>query len=134
MSGTMIAAHKAGIPVFVTGGIGGVHRGGENSKKIKTFYFIYVATVLFNSIFFLFPSLSCSNCLFRKVIIPLDHTVVVFSPVSPFQKLQNIPLEHWPVVKRVGVLPYPLLARGYMDIICWCNRSGRYLSHLVMAE
>lgn len=39
VSGTMIAAHKAGIPVFVTGGIGGVHRGGENSKKINTFYF-----------------------------------------------------------------------------------------------
>lgn len=30
VSGTMIAAHKAGIPVFVTGGIGGVHRDGEN--------------------------------------------------------------------------------------------------------
>lgn len=32
MSGTMIAAYKAGIPIFVTGGIGGVHRNGENSK------------------------------------------------------------------------------------------------------
>lgn len=32
MSATMIAAHRAGIPVFVTGGIGGVHRDGENSK------------------------------------------------------------------------------------------------------
>lgn len=39
VSGTMIAAHKAGICVFVTGGIGGVHRGGENSKKVDTFYF-----------------------------------------------------------------------------------------------
>lgn len=29
----MIAAHRAGIPVFVTGGIGGVHRDGENSKQ-----------------------------------------------------------------------------------------------------
>lgn len=29
----MIAAHRAGIPVFVTGGIGGVHKDGENSKK-----------------------------------------------------------------------------------------------------
>ncbi|OXB70332.1 UNVERIFIED_CONTAM: hypothetical protein H355_002210 [Colinus virginianus] len=38
VSGTMIAAHKAGIPVFVTGGIGGVHRGGENSKKINAYY------------------------------------------------------------------------------------------------
>lgn len=32
VSATMIAAHRAGIPVFVTGGIGGVHRNGENSK------------------------------------------------------------------------------------------------------
>lgn len=32
VSATMIAAHQAGVPVFVTGGIGGVHRDGENSK------------------------------------------------------------------------------------------------------
>ncbi|XP_026222095.1 pseudouridine-metabolizing bifunctional protein C1861.05-like isoform X2 [Anabas testudineus] len=31
----MIAAHQAGIPVFVTGGIGGVHRDGENSLDIS---------------------------------------------------------------------------------------------------
>uniref|UniRef100_A0A8D3DUC4 Zgc:136858 n=1 Tax=Scophthalmus maximus TaxID=52904 RepID=A0A8D3DUC4_SCOMX len=31
----MIAAHRAGIPVFVTGGIGGVHRDGENSLDIS---------------------------------------------------------------------------------------------------
>lgn len=37
VSGTMIAAHSAGIPVFVTGGIGGVHRDGENSKKPQAF-------------------------------------------------------------------------------------------------
>ncbi|XP_063052293.1 uncharacterized protein zgc:136858 [Engraulis encrasicolus] len=35
VSGTMIAAHKAGIPVFVTGGIGGVHRDGENTLDIS---------------------------------------------------------------------------------------------------
>ena len=29
VSSTMLLAHKAGIAVFVTGGIGGVHRGGE---------------------------------------------------------------------------------------------------------
>ncbi|XP_061494776.1 uncharacterized protein LOC133390349 isoform X2 [Rhineura floridana] len=29
VAGTMTVAHKARIPVFVTGGIGGVHRGGE---------------------------------------------------------------------------------------------------------
>lgn len=32
MSATMLCAHQVGIPVFVTGGIGGVHREGENSK------------------------------------------------------------------------------------------------------
>ncbi|TRY56110.1 hypothetical protein DNTS_015242 [Danionella cerebrum] len=35
VSGTMIAAHKAGIPVFVTGGIGGVHRDGENTLDVS---------------------------------------------------------------------------------------------------
>ncbi|XP_035257374.1 pseudouridine-metabolizing bifunctional protein C1861.05 isoform X2 [Anguilla anguilla] len=35
VSGTMIAAHRASIPVFVTGGIGGVHRDGENSMDVS---------------------------------------------------------------------------------------------------
>ncbi|KAG8012781.1 Pseudouridine-metabolizing bifunctional protein C1861.05 [Nibea albiflora] len=35
VSATMIAAHRARIPVFVTGGIGGVHRDGENSLDIS---------------------------------------------------------------------------------------------------
>ncbi|KAM7414898.1 hypothetical protein PAMA_019626 [Pampus argenteus] len=35
VSATMIAAHRAGITVFVTGGIGGVHRDGENSLDIS---------------------------------------------------------------------------------------------------
>ncbi|XP_041343471.1 pseudouridine-metabolizing bifunctional protein C1861.05-like isoform X3 [Pyrgilauda ruficollis] len=35
VSGTMITAHKAGIPVFVTGGIGGVHRDGENTLDVS---------------------------------------------------------------------------------------------------
>ncbi|XP_041254650.1 pseudouridine-metabolizing bifunctional protein C1861.05-like isoform X3 [Onychostruthus taczanowskii] len=35
VSGTMIMAHKAGIPVFVTGGIGGVHRDGENTLDVS---------------------------------------------------------------------------------------------------
>ena len=30
--GTMVAAAKAGIPIFVTGGIGGVHYGAEKSE------------------------------------------------------------------------------------------------------
>ncbi len=33
--GTMIAAEMAGIPILATGGIGGVHRGGENSMDIS---------------------------------------------------------------------------------------------------
>jgi pseudouridylate synthase len=35
VAGTMIAAEMAGICVFATGGIGGVHRGGENSLDIS---------------------------------------------------------------------------------------------------
>lgn len=35
VSATMIAAHRAGIHVFVTGGIGGVHRDGENTLDIS---------------------------------------------------------------------------------------------------
>ncbi|KAE8350485.1 Indigoidine synthase A like protein-domain-containing protein [Aspergillus coremiiformis] len=35
VSGTMILAHLAGIRVFGTGGLGGVHRGGENSMDIS---------------------------------------------------------------------------------------------------
>lgn len=35
VSATMIAAHRASIPVFVTGGIGGVHRDGQNSEQTR---------------------------------------------------------------------------------------------------
>uniref|UniRef100_S4RLC5 Zgc:136858 n=1 Tax=Petromyzon marinus TaxID=7757 RepID=S4RLC5_PETMA len=35
VSGTMVAAHKAGIHVFVTGGIGGVHRDVQSSLDIS---------------------------------------------------------------------------------------------------
>lgn len=35
VAGTMIAAHLAGIRIFVTGGIGGVHRGAETSFDIS---------------------------------------------------------------------------------------------------
>lgn len=35
VAATMICAHLAGIPVFATGGIGGVHRGAENSFDIS---------------------------------------------------------------------------------------------------
>ncbi|KIW24475.1 uncharacterized protein PV07_10186 [Cladophialophora immunda] len=35
IAGTMILAHLAGIKVFATGGLGGVHRGGENSMDIS---------------------------------------------------------------------------------------------------
>ncbi|XP_071855180.1 uncharacterized protein [Apostichopus japonicus] len=36
VSATMFAADVAGIPIFVTGGIGGVHRGGETSLDISS--------------------------------------------------------------------------------------------------
>jgi pseudouridine-5'-phosphate glycosidase len=35
VSATMIAAHLAGIGIFATGGIGGVHRGGQSSMDIS---------------------------------------------------------------------------------------------------
>ncbi|XP_066580343.1 uncharacterized protein LOC136771750 isoform X2 [Amia ocellicauda] len=35
VSATMIAAHRAGIPVFVTGGVGGVHRGGQTTMDVS---------------------------------------------------------------------------------------------------
>jgi pseudouridylate synthase len=36
VSATMIAAHRSGIRLFATGGIGGVHRGGEVSLDVST--------------------------------------------------------------------------------------------------
>jgi pseudouridine-5'-phosphate glycosidase len=35
VSSTMISAHMAGIDVFVTGGIGGVHRGFEHTMDVS---------------------------------------------------------------------------------------------------
>ncbi|KAH8550206.1 indigoidine synthase A family protein [Umbelopsis sp. PMI_123] len=35
VAGTMVLAHAAGIPVFVTGGIGGAHRGAEKTMDIS---------------------------------------------------------------------------------------------------
>ncbi|CAE8687050.1 unnamed protein product, partial [Polarella glacialis] len=35
VSATMLLAHKAGIPIFVTGGIGGVHRGAAESWDVS---------------------------------------------------------------------------------------------------
>ena len=35
VSATMLLAERAGIPIFVTGGIGGVHRGGETSLDVS---------------------------------------------------------------------------------------------------
>lgn len=36
VASTMVLARAAGIPVFVTGGIGGVHRGAEQCKYMLT--------------------------------------------------------------------------------------------------
>ncbi|MCA9976029.1 MAG: pseudouridine-5'-phosphate glycosidase, partial [Anaerolineales bacterium] len=35
VAGTMILAHRAGIPIFATGGIGGVHRGAAETMDIS---------------------------------------------------------------------------------------------------
>ena len=39
VSGTLVAAHKARLPIFVTGGIGGVHRGVEESEFSVKYFF-----------------------------------------------------------------------------------------------
>lgn len=36
ISATMVLAHMVGIQVFVSGGLGGVHRGGEVTMDIST--------------------------------------------------------------------------------------------------
>lgn len=51
MAGTMLCAHKAGIPVFVTGGIGGVHREGqhsENNNTLPSFFALPPTPLLFD--------------------------------------------------------------------------------------
>ena len=53
MSSTMIAAHATGIPVFITGGIGGVHRDASSSELF--FYLLSTFSkliVIFNHILF----------------------------------------------------------------------------------
>ncbi|XP_054283988.1 uncharacterized protein LOC129000928 [Macrosteles quadrilineatus] len=35
VSGTMLTAHSVGIKIFVTGGVGGVHRGGEDTMDVS---------------------------------------------------------------------------------------------------
>ena len=42
VAATMKCAHKAGIPLFITGGLGGVHRDGETSKFLPIFFKIMV--------------------------------------------------------------------------------------------
>ena len=78
MSGTMIAAHKAGIPIFATGGIGGVHRGVEESK-----YFVLAWPLVCFSAFHrtygcgALHSPSLSVCLFVCLCISFSLFIVV---------------------------------------------------------
>ncbi len=51
MSGTMAVSHLAGIKVFSTGGIGGVHRGAETSEQSACFVIRVVNVVLTRSLF-----------------------------------------------------------------------------------
>ena len=41
VSGTSLCAHAAGIEVFATGGLGGVHRGAETTMGKRTYHFFY---------------------------------------------------------------------------------------------
>ena len=48
VAGTMVIADKIGIKVFVTGGIGGVHRGAEQSKYYNYIsYFFYFCSEIY---------------------------------------------------------------------------------------
>ena len=58
----MILAHKAGIGVFATGGIGGVHRGGEASMDVSADLFELAHTPV---------AVVCSGA---KVILDLPRT------------------------------------------------------------
>ena len=62
VSATMILAHKAGIGVFATGGIGGVHRGGEASMDVSADLFELAHTPV---------AVVCSGA---KVILDLPRT------------------------------------------------------------
>lgn len=62
VSATMILAHKAGIDVFATGGIGGVHRGGEVSMDVSADLFELAHTPV---------AVVCSGA---KVILDLPRT------------------------------------------------------------
>ena len=62
VSATMILAHKAGIEVFATGGIGGVHRGGEASMDVSADLFELAHTPV---------AVVCSGA---KVILDLPRT------------------------------------------------------------
>jgi len=62
VSATMILAHHAGINVFATGGIGGVHRGGETSMDVSADLFELAHTPV---------AVVCSG---PKVILDLPRT------------------------------------------------------------
>ena len=63
----MIAAHLAGIPVFVTGGIGGVHRGAETSMiQIPEWEKVHLSNKNTRSLLFDdSEKLSCNTILFK---------------------------------------------------------------------
>ena len=63
----MIAAHLAGIPVFVTGGIGGVHRGAETSMiQIPEWEKVHLSNKITRSLLFDDSEKSpCNTILFK---------------------------------------------------------------------
>ena len=61
MSSTMIAANTTGIPVFVTGGIGGVHRGAQSSEFFFFFFLQIMVKLHLHSVHYKIRVLVCSQ-------------------------------------------------------------------------
>ena len=70
MSGTMIAAHATGIPVFVTGGIGGVHRDAQSSNY---FFLVLLKITTFSAYFLPYTDFANNNSKFFR-----DFCVLIF--------------------------------------------------------
>lgn len=88
VSATMIAAHRAGITVFVTGGIGGVHRDGQNSEQTCCKIIFTVIATESSTGFIVFHKKSsgteCTEiCSLVCVLLSVVFTELILSQVFP---------------------------------------------------
>ena len=113
MATTMMCAEKAGVPIFVTGGLGGVHRGGEYSQPLQ--FSLATPTICLHSI----PAMDVSAdvvelgrtpvgvvCAGIKSILDIGRTLeVLVCPNSTsewnrilttfLRRLKELPWQHW---------------------------------------